>query len=229
MKRENPLPKRRSWPVLREEYDICFGIEEDAINGLLEKREYQRPVLIACGRKPEDGEDGQIEFHFSLEKNIRNVLEEKEDGRIDFREACKIENVLQGQLLVTRKPAGKGTNGTDVFGRDVAAKKGREAVMPIGKNVTLSEDKNSLFAKISGVASLQSGKVIVAPAYTVNGDVDMAVGNIDFDGDVLIEGNVNSGFSVRADGTVTVMGVVEDAHIESGRDIVLKAGNTGSG
>jgi uncharacterized protein (DUF342 family) len=222
------LSKEKLLAVVREEYGIVFGTDEDTIGRLLENREYGRPALIACGREAKNGEDGEITFHFSIKKNIRNVLREKEDGRIDFRDACKIENVLEGQLLVSRKLAGAGTDGMDVRGKKITAKKGKEAAMPSGKNVVLSEDKNALYAKMGGVASLQFGKVVVSPVYTVNGDVDMAVGNIDFDGDVLITGNVNSGFFVRADGSVTVNGVVEDAHIESGGDIVLKRGIQGA-
>lgn len=222
------LTKEKLIALLAEEYRIGFGIDESAVDGLLENKEYDRAVLIARGKEAKDGERGEIEFHFSLDKNVRNVLEEKENGRIDFRDTRKIENVAEGQLLVTRKPAGKGEDGMDVLGKKIPARKGKEAVMPAGKNVVLSEDKLSLFAKVGGVANLQFGKVVVSPAYSVNGDVDMAVGNIDFDGDILIAGNVNSGFSVRAAGSVTVMGVVEDAHIESGGDIILKRGIQGA-
>ncbi len=220
--------KEKLLAKLTEEYKIGFGLDEDAVDGLLEKREYDSPVLIAQGKDAIDGADGEIEFRFSLEKNVRNVLEEKENGRIDFRDARKIENVVEGQLLVTRKLAGQGEDGMDTMGRKIAAKKGKEAAMPAGKNVVLSEDKCSLFAKVSGVADLQYGRVIVSPVYSVNGDVDMAVGNIDFDGDILVPGNVNSGFSIRAAGNVTVNGVVEDAHIESGGDILLKRGIQGA-
>jgi uncharacterized protein (DUF342 family) len=222
------LTKEKLIALLTEEHRIGFGIDESAVDGLLANKEYGRAVPIARGKEAKDGERGEIEFHFSLDKNVRNVLEEKENGRIDFRDTRKIENVAEGQLLVTRKPAGKGEDGMDVLGRKIPARKGKEAVMPVGKNVVLSEDKLSLFAKVSGVANLQFGKVVVSPAYSVNGDVDMAVGNIDFDGDILIAGNVNSGFSVRAAGSVTVMGVVEDAHIESGGDIILKRGIQGA-
>ncbi len=214
--------------ALTDGHGIGFGLDENALHTLLENREYDRPFLIAQGMDAVDGTDGEIAYHFSLDKNIRNILKEKENGRIDFRDAHKIENVVEGQLLVSRKPAGKGTDGMDVLGRKIAAKKGREAAMPAGKNVVLSEDKLSLFAKISGVADLQYGKVIVSPVYTVSGDVNMMTGNIDFDGDILVSGNVNSGFTVRASGSVTVMGVVEDAHIESGGDIILKRGIQGA-
>jgi uncharacterized protein (DUF342 family) len=62
----------------------------------------------------------------------------------------------------------------------------------------------------------------------IDGDVTMAVGNIDFDGDVEVRGNVNAGFKVNASGNVTVHGLVEAAEINAGGDIIIHNGVSGA-
>jgi len=62
----------------------------------------------------------------------------------------------------------------------------------------------------------------------VEADVDFSVGNIDFFGDVFINGNVLSGFQVKATGSITIQGFVEAAKIESGQNITIFRGIAGS-
>ncbi len=69
-----------------------------------------------------------------------------------------------------------------------------------------------------------SGKVFVSNVFEVPADVDNSIGNVSYDGSVLIHGNVKSGFSVQATGDVIVEGVVEGAEITSGGQIIIKHG-----
>lgn len=214
--------------ILKDRYRIAFGINRQTIDSLLADRTYYKPVLVAQGREPARGQDGELTFHFTLEQNSNKVFEVEEDGRINFRDRNKIESVKAGEVLVSRTPAGAGTDGMDVLGKAIVASRGREVVLPFGKNVMLSEDKLSLIAKAGGYIEIINDKIIISPTYIIRGDVDMKVGNVEFDGDVLITGNVNSGFSIKATGNITVNGVVEGAFLESGADIILKKGIQGA-
>ena len=64
----------------------------------------------------------------------------------------------------------------------------------------------------------------VVNVYEVNGNLDMSMGNIDFNGDVNITGSVRSGVTVHAMGSIYVGGFVEGATLIAGKDIVLKDG-----
>jgi len=78
-------------------------------------------------------------------------------------------------------------------------------VLPKGKNVEISEDGQSLIAGIDGQVNYIDGKVSVFANYEVPADVDNSTGNISFVGNVIIRGNVLSGFTVEAGGSVEVM------------------------
>ena len=214
--------------ILRDRFHIEFGIDRQAIDALLNNRVYYMPALIARGREPVRGQDAKLEYHFTLEKSNQQVFEVESDGRINFRDRSKIESVKAGDVLVTRHPAGAGTDGSDVLGKPIIASRGKEVTLPFGKNVMISEDKLQLIAKVGGYIEIINDKIFISPTYIIRGDVDMKVGNVDFDGDVLITGNVNSGFTVKASGNITINGVVEGAFLESGGDIVLKKGIQGA-
>src|SRR5690606_8653815 len=57
--------------------------------------------------------------------------------------------------------------------------------------------------------------------------VDNKVGNIDFNGSVMVRGNVLNGFRIKASGDVEVKGIVEGGYIENTGDVIVKQGIQG--
>ncbi|MCL1849751.1 MAG: FapA family protein, partial [Clostridiales bacterium] len=96
-------------------------------------------------------------------------------------------------------------------------------------NTKLSEDQLMLLAACDGEVDMASNKLYVLDAYTVKGDVSNATGNISFVGNLNVVGNVLTGFSIQADGNITVNGSVEDATVIAGGNIVVKEGIHGGG
>lgn len=221
------ISREQIFEILKDQYKVVFGVNPGEIDRMLTEGIYNEPVVIATGKEPVRGADGELTYHFTIEEREKTYKVE-DDGRINFKDRSKIESVKEGQVLVSRTMAGRGEQGMDVFGRPIATLKGKEIALPGGKNVVYSEDKLSIRAKINGHIEIISDKVFVSPAYVLQGDVDMKVGNIDFDGDVLITGNVHSDFAVKATGNITINGVVEAACIESGGDVILKKGIQGA-
>jgi len=67
----------------------------------------------------------------------------------------------------------------------------------------------------------------VEPVYTVSGGVNLKTGNIIFLGSVIVNGNVEEGFSVKAAGNIEVNGTVERADLDAEGDIFVSQGITG--
>ena len=91
-----------------------------------------------------------------------------------------------------------------------------------------------LFAVIFAVVSIiewheGENKLEIRNLYTVPGNVDAATGNIRFNGDVNIMGNVTSGFSVQAAGNIVIDGHCEASQIEAGGDVIIRKGCQGKG
>ena len=104
----------------------------------------------------------------------------------------------------------------DVFGQPVRGRRGTMPPVPQGRNIVYSEDRDRLLAACEGNLTFRSGRFHVENVFTVSGNVDNSVGNINFTGSVVIHGDVLEGYSVKAKGDITVMGIVEGARLSAG-------------
>ena len=103
-----------------------------------------------------------------------------------------------------------------------------EVKIGVGNNVVLSETEDEIYSKCDGQAAFRSGKVTVDNVYIVQGDVDVTTGNVAFNGDIVVNGNVRTGFTVRAKGNIEINGVVEAAKIEAGKNVLIRDGVQGN-
>lgn len=206
---------------------IVYGINKSTLQTLANYPVYNEMICVAEGTPPVNGQNGKIQFFFNTQVDSKPTI--LEDGRVDFRDLNLIESVQNGQTLCSLIPPSQGTPGRNVYGETIPAVPGKPAVLPRGRNTSISDDKNSLISNIDGQVSYSDGKVNVFATYEVPADVDNTTGNINFIGNVLIRGNVLSGFAVEAGGSVEVWGVVEGAVIKAGGDIILRRGMSGMG
>ncbi|MGL5677550.1 MAG: DUF342 domain-containing protein [Cellulosilyticaceae bacterium] len=210
-----------------EKREICFGIDEALLNEILSSRRYNYKYIIAKGTPPVKGEDAKLEYSFDP-KTI-NVFKPAQnlDGTVNFKDMNVVHNVTRNAVLVVKAEATEGTPGTNVLGQEIKAQKGKDVRIPKGKNTKLLEDGLTLVAEISGKLSYDHHNVYISPTFIVEKDVDSSTGNIDFVGNVVVNGNVQNGFKVKAGGTVEIKGCVEAAEIEAGDDVVVWYGIQG--
>ncbi len=63
----------------------------------------------------------------------------------------------------------------------------------------------------------------------VEGDIDIRYGDVEAPGDIVVRGDVRSGHSVSAKGSITIYGVVEAATLVAGGDVSVQHGIAGRG
>lgn len=207
--------------------NITVGIQQEEIQKFLKDRIYGTDLILAKGVPPVNGKDAEIEYFFNINHNLRP--KKNEDGTVDYREINTISHVEKGQMLAKLHLAVPGKQGTDVYGGSIQGRQEKSLKLEYGNNITISEDKTEIYSDVTGHASLVNGKVFVADVYEVPADVDNATGNIVYDGNVSIKGNVKSGFSVKAKGDIVIEGVVEAAYLSAGGQIIVKRGINGMG
>jgi uncharacterized protein (DUF342 family) len=210
-------------------HGIVFGLDKKKLAEIAAdpKSFYLVKNVIASGVKPVDGENGYIRYMFDLDEQRKKPLEH-EDGTVDYKELITLHNVKKGQLIGERLPPKPGQDGRAVTGETLVARTGKEARFKVGKNVVLDPEQTSMYAAIDGmITKTDRDKINVFPIYEINGDVDFRVGNIDFVGSVVIRGNVQPGFRIKAEGDIRVTGGVEAAELEAGGSIEISAGIVG--
>lgn len=205
-----------------ESNGVVHGIKEEVLREFESSPRYGRPVVVAEGMKARDGADAHVAYNF---KGQREAVKLKErDGRVDFKDISRVENVVAGQLLASKISAEPGQPGQTVTGKQIPAQKGKDCDLAVGKNVKLSEDGLSALAETNGQVLLLGGKINVEPIYTVAGNVDLRTGNVLFLGTVVVRGNVEDGFSVKAAGNIEVFGSVGKCTLDAEGDIVVHQG-----
>ena len=210
---------------LLEQMGIEYGIDEDKLKDIAENELYNQVFEFAAGTPPVDGKNGKIKDFFPRRKEVK--FASKENGSIDFKSTNYIHNVKAGEVVCELTPPEPPEDGVDIFGNTVYGKAGIMPPIPQGKNVIYNEEKDKLITACEGNLSFRSGRFHVEKILNISGNVDNSVGNIDFTGSVSIKGDVLEGFTVRAKGDITVMGIVEGATLTAVGNIILYKGMRG--
>ncbi|MGM1045261.1 MAG: DUF342 domain-containing protein [Bacillota bacterium] len=211
-------------------HKIRYGLQHDTLSRIVshsEEYQYSR-APVAIGTEPVHGQNGRIELKIEMgdQQSLRPL--ETDDGKVDYKEVIRLNNVKKGQLIATRIPPTPGVPGTMVTGEEIPCKPGKEARFKIGKNVVVNPEQTAMYAAIDGLLTkTEKGKINVFPVYEINGDVDYSIGNIDFVGTVVIRGNVLSGFRIKCAGDIRVTGFVEGAELDAEGSIDISGGIIG--
>jgi len=206
---------------------VVFGIDEGAIERIVANHEYNTPRMVAAGTKPKRGEAARFEYNFDTSDDRKP--KENDSGHIDYKDIDFIQNVGEGETLVTKIPPGQGIPGMSVLGKELAGPEGRDIPFKNGANTKISDDGLQLLAAANGAIQFIHSKVSVSDVITISGDVDHNVGNIRAKGSVRVSGHVRAGFKIEVDGDLEVNGNVEDADLDVKGNIYVKGGFFGSG
>ncbi len=206
---------------------ITFGINEALIKKSLDDENYNNPIKIADGELPKKGINSEFKYHFDTAQDHKPQVDD--DGRIDYKNINFIQNIEDGEVLVTRTPAQAGIPGKNVYGKLIKGPDGRNLPFKNGVNTAESADGTTLTATCSGAIVFLYNKVSVNDVMVIKGDIDFNVGNLDCRGSVRVSGSVTTGFSIKTDGDLEVNGNVEDANLDVSGNIMVKGGFFGKG
>lgn len=203
---------------------VQAGIDENAIKELVEGKQYGQFVTVAKGKPAINGKDGYYEFFFAVNAG-KGVPRIREDGSVDYSRV--ITNVNEGDLLAEYHPHTNGVFGYNVYATMLPPVKGK-ALNPF-RVKDVRQDENRYYAEKNGFVSLNDNTLTIHNVLEIKGDADYTMGNISFNGDIHVMGNILPGIEVRAKGSVIVDGVVGDSKIYAGKDVIIGKGIHGKG
>lgn len=205
---------------------VKSGINVLSIEQFFRKRQYCEDILVAEGKAPVQGKDAYIEYKFNTDKKAKPTL--NEDGSVDFFHLNILNHCNKGDELAVLHPAVPGEPGSDIMGNKIMPAEVKKVTFDYGHNIEKSEDGLRLISMVNGHVELVNGAVFVSDELVVE-NVDNSTGNIDYEGNVQINGNVFTNFCVKAQGDIMVKGVVEGAILEAGGNIIITRGMNGMG
>ncbi len=200
---------------------INTGLQEDSIKKAVGS-EGSNKLLIAEGVPVEEGEEADIKYYFSRKKCWKTIKSTN----------CQLQgkNVLQmyepDQVLLKLKLPVQGTDGVNIFGVKLPAKTIKETTIIAGDNVNSEQKQNviAFYPKMRGAPILTNHKLEVIDEFIVNGDLHPDVGDIDFEGNIIVNGDIQNGPGLRSDKNISVKGVVYKSSLKADGDIEVMSG-----
>lgn len=215
---------------LLQEANVKVGVDSDVLASVFNKKPYFELCPIAWCVPPVQGQDGQTAEYFQrnfVRETVSSVTDDSDF--VDYRVQNNVQAITKGAVICDILPPVEGKPGMRVDGVEIPPNPVKPAEIPIGTNTVLSDDGTKLLSTLDGFLEFNNGSFHVKDHLDIRSDVDYSTGNIDFQGDVTIHGDVRERFSVKATGNVTINGLVEAATVEAGGDVVISNGISGNG
>lgn len=208
------------------ERGVVFGISTEALTQIVQQLEQdamraQQPVPVAFGVPTKPTVDERIELLFDPSDRVRTELE---DHQADLLGLYKLSSVSAGAELGVKHPGTKGTPGRTVTGQEVPVNEPRPTPIKVGDGVAWDDDGKTLIATRGGRPTMARNVISIHSQHTVRGDVDPSTGHIEFDGDVVIGGNVSDSMRVISKGAVSVGNSVSTAVVEADESVTVGRG-----
>ncbi|MDI3311562.1 MAG: FapA family protein [Thermoanaerobacterium sp.] len=174
--------------------------------------------VVAEGIAPVHGINSKIKYLFH-NSSYRNPAFETNE-KVDLLNHTIIPTVNIGEVLAIKTmPAMPGTDGESVTGEIIKAHQGKDLPLKAGSGTVLLENNTKIVAIASGRPILRNGIVSVVPVLTIPHDVDVETGNVYFDGDIVIKGNIMNNMRVESKGNIIIYGNINHANITANYNI----------
>ncbi len=200
------------------EHGIEKGIKEDYIYRLAHYTVYDRPFKIAQGVPPMAGEDAKVDYQFDLMAEPTVFHNEEDYEKLYF------VRVKKGDLLCETHPVTTGFSGWNILGETIEPTAGIGMSDIVGSNTV--DIGNQLYAGCDGLVSVSNGTINV---YSTQSVEFLENESLEFEGTILVEGDVSNNAVIKAQGDIIVKGSVQNSQLFAGGNIVICKGVTGKG
>ncbi|MCK8058786.1 MULTISPECIES: DUF342 domain-containing protein [unclassified Fusibacter] len=205
--------------------NITFGIDNNALDKIIQSPTLAENVLVAQGKPHVNGIDGEITYNFNMDMKAKPTM--NADGSVDFKNMNFLQTCFKGDVLATRTMPTEGSLGMTVTEKNIRPKPGKIVNFKFGKNIEQTEDGLSIVATETGSIQLEGERVSIIKVLEIKDDVGIKTGNIEFRGKVIINGNVTTGHSVIADDEIIINGIVEGATVKTTGNLFINGGVQG--
>lgn len=218
--------------ALVNSYGIKFGFNPAKLMAQLDglhknpQDERLRVLTLAQGLPTVPSQDGRIEL---LIQESVNVSVDDASGRADFRNIDKFKQIQKNTLLARRILPIAGKDGNNIYGETVHPREASDPKLVCGDNVAFLEEKNEYRSTEKGIFIRKGDVISISPVLYVPGNAGLETGNLIYDGNVHIRGNIERGALVSTLEELHVEGFIESNLIRVGRSLHVHKGINAQG
>ncbi len=194
------------------------------LNELIAPTEY----IVAMGKWPIHGSDGEIKFHLDMTDKAQYFAPEEDDdiSSVDYKASIGTPIVKAGDLICEIVPPTPGIDGYNIYGKIIPANDGKQAKITLGAGFKYDPSMTKVYAESGGRPEFKDNKLTISSIYEIKGDICFETGNIDFDGHVVVRGSVLDDFSIDAK-SIEVKGYIGNSFIKTEKDLIVYGGING--
>ncbi|WBW95485.1 DUF342 domain-containing protein [Oceanirhabdus sp. W0125-5] len=195
-------------------FKITYGLLKDNIKMISEKNKVEK-LIVAQGCVPQNGTDDRL----ILKYNENKVPVKDNKGNVDYKSIGHIQTIKSGEILCELIKGLTAINGKDVYGNKITANEGKKININAGKGCAFFDNK--IIATETGKPVKKGYTFSIEPVYVINGSVDLSTGDVKFDGNIEVFGDVLDGMKVHSGKSVCIHSGASGAEIVSKEDITI--------
>ncbi|MDO5517714.1 MAG: FapA family protein [Clostridium sp.] len=174
-------------------------------------------LIIAQGMKCIDDVPKRLELCIKTEAE---EVDDDESKIINYRNRVILPNVEAGEVIARVIERIDGQNGEDIYGRILKKKSIKDPKKLVGEGCEIRGSE--VIALYSGRPVFKSNMLTISKTLTLD-SVNLKSGDVNFAGNVVINGRVESGSNINCGGFLEINGTVDDSKIVSNGDCVFKS------
>lgn len=220
--KDNSIPPAELIAILRH-HDITDAVDLEQVAIFCSEAalgENPENVLIASGQEPVRGNDGWFELVVTTGREENDLLED-EQGRVDFKAIQTFSNIEEGQVIGNIYLPTEGAPGKTIYGATIEPQPGKPCGVIAGAGVRFNEEGTQAVAGKQGRVLFEKKVLSITDELVINGDVDLSIGHVNFNGFVDIKGDVLDDFNITATKGINITGAVGNCQITSGGPVTI--------
>ncbi len=222
----NPLVKDQIEDLLAQE-GVTVGIKWDLIEETISKVNSEQAriknLLIAAGERPvrEVAEYLKVEKDLFPERPVPNT----DTQTIDHRNVSPWRIIHEKEIIAHLIPARAGKPGKTVRGTNIPFTTKEVIQFKAGKNT--QPEGEEVIALCEGRIAISQDEFWIDEVLELKNGVDYRTGNIDFPGDVILDGEVQDGFTIHSGASVICNTTLDATQVKTAKDLRVSGGIVG--
>lgn len=174
-------------------------------------------IIVAQGIKCVNDKPKRLELCINTEE--RKI---KDDNKttLNYRNRVILPNVEEGQVIAKVVQRIEGNNGEDIYGKVLKKKSIKDPKLLVGEGCEIRDDV--VIAQYSGRPVFKSNILTISKTLTLN-TVNIKTGDVNFSGNVIVNGKVESGSNIKCGGFLQINGTIDNSKIVSNGDSTYKS------
>lgn len=211
-----------------QDQGVTFGFDKNKLVGLAAKASRGAPgeefqETIALGKEPINGTNARFDQLVECFKDrvLKPQVSDEKSDKVDMRNLGGLVSVKPGDPVMRKIPYTKGQRGQSVTGNVIDTIDGVDAELVAGGGTEIDpKDPNVLLATIVGLPRRLDNGMAVEDVFEIP-KVDVSTGNVEYEGSVIVNGDVGEGMTISARGDINITGFVDSATIIADGDVVI--------